>query len=864
MIRLIQRRLIIPRGDTGSFSIPVLKNSTDNIAVFTIFDEQTRTKIFQKSISSEGDTLDIAFTHNETVNLKPGKYNWDIKYYSNPVFINEELVDGEEVDSYYAGFSLPICEIRETADNYLVSPDAPNATLSPAQLDIINHAINDVNEAVRQTQENVEHYPIIRDNNWYIWDNEQNNYIDTGTSALGPQGEQGETGPKGETGDIGPQGPQGEQGIQGKQGLRGEVGPVGPQGTKGEQGPQGVQGEAGPQGPIGPTPDLTIGTVSTLPAGSDATATITGTLEEPVLNLGLPQGAKGEAGEVSQSEFDELAGDFDELKSAIDDMIVVTVGENLTNPDELYGATIDDTTGAINKPDNYYVCSGHIPCTPGETLYILWYVRTNDIRARKTANDKLAFYKEDGTFISIGYNEDSYTVPELAAYCIQQGYKAITEANMVAVFRVPASSLGGRWLYYTETKTLEYSYTPQEVLDRLNTIDDCMKTNDYLDYSMVNRLDPADCKIGKGVGLDGDEYDNASVFATDYLEIRQGETLYFFRKNGIETNVTNRYAAFDKNKNALPSLGQVAKVSSIEQTGDMAYVRVTFNYYEPDIYRTPQGISVIATNKPPFIPGYGGMPVIKSEYLRKVINIYATDSESQIIQKLVNAYNIGNCDVFFERADYTFGTELEKVNTDYGVQHNEIPIGNNCRYYFNGAVLTATIDLSQHPAAEGEDEFYCNFFGCQRLPSSYELHDGVLIATDTRYVVHDESSALAGSYKHLYQNMEMHYHTNRRQEAIRKCIGGGTGASGVVEIVGCKFTTDATDSCVSYHGNSTDVAGAEFDLNVRDSWFSNGLRCGVLSANQTARLFYTGNSAIGEPTVYDRWTVTKFLNEVRN
>jgi hypothetical protein len=138
-----------------------------------------------------------------------------------------------------------------------------------------------------------------------------------------------------------------------------------------------------------------------------------------------------------------------------------------------------------------------------------------------------------------------------------------------------------------------------------------------------------------------------------------------------------------------------------------------------------------------------------------------------------------------------------------------------------------------------------------------------LIATDTRYVVHDESSALSGSYKHLYQNMEMHYHTNQRQETIRKCIGGGTGASGVVEIIGCKFTTDAVDVCVSYHGNGTDVNGAEFDINVRDSWFSNGMRAGELSASQTARLFYTGNSAMDEPSVYDRWTVTKFLNEVR-
>lgn len=39
MIRLIQRRLIIPRGDTGSFTIPMLENvsKANTIAIFSIF-----------------------------------------------------------------------------------------------------------------------------------------------------------------------------------------------------------------------------------------------------------------------------------------------------------------------------------------------------------------------------------------------------------------------------------------------------------------------------------------------------------------------------------------------------------------------------------------------------------------------------------------------------------------------------------------------------------------------------------------------------------------------------------------------------------------------------------------------------------
>lgn len=119
MIRLIQRRLIIPRGDTGSFSIPTLSTADANdVVVFTIFDPLTHRKIFRKRISAIGQVLDIAFSHNETADLPPGKYVWDLKYYKNPTIVDDEIVDGEEVDSYYAGFELPICEIRETAEDW--------------------------------------------------------------------------------------------------------------------------------------------------------------------------------------------------------------------------------------------------------------------------------------------------------------------------------------------------------------------------------------------------------------------------------------------------------------------------------------------------------------------------------------------------------------------------------------------------------------------------------------------------------------------------------------------------------------------------------------------------------------------------
>lgn len=146
MIRLIQRRLIIPRGDTGTLSIPVLagKNVGD-VPIFTIFNTLTHRKVFEKTMEMADSTLTIEFKHGDTVNLPVGQYVWDIKFYTNPVFADEKLVGGTEVDSYYAAFNLPICEIRETGDNLLMADDAPTSTLRPDQINLIEAAITDIN-----------------------------------------------------------------------------------------------------------------------------------------------------------------------------------------------------------------------------------------------------------------------------------------------------------------------------------------------------------------------------------------------------------------------------------------------------------------------------------------------------------------------------------------------------------------------------------------------------------------------------------------------------------------------------------------------------------------------------------------------
>ena len=130
--------------------------------------------------------------------------------------------------------------------------------------------------------------------------------------AKGDKGEPGSPGVKGDKGDKGDPGAKGDKGEPGSPGAKGDKGEAftysdftaeqlaalkGAKGDKGEPGENGSPGAKGDKGDTGATPNLTIGAVTTLGAGEDATASITGTAESPVLNLGIPKGAKGEPGQ---------------------------------------------------------------------------------------------------------------------------------------------------------------------------------------------------------------------------------------------------------------------------------------------------------------------------------------------------------------------------------------------------------------------------------------------------------------------------------------------------------------------------------------------------------------------------------------
>ena len=145
--------------------------------------------------------------------------------------------------------------------------------------------------------------PTIGENgNWYLGDE------DTGKpsrGATGPQGADGHTpvitaSKSGKVTTIKVDGEAVATVNDGADGTNGTDGAPGKDGADGAPGKDGVPGKDGAPGKDGVTPDIKIGTVTTLPAGSAATASMGGTAAQPTLNLGIPKGANGDNANVTK------------------------------------------------------------------------------------------------------------------------------------------------------------------------------------------------------------------------------------------------------------------------------------------------------------------------------------------------------------------------------------------------------------------------------------------------------------------------------------------------------------------------------------------------------------------------------------
>ena len=118
--------------------------------------------------------------------------------------------------------------------------------------------------------------------------------------------------------------------------------------------------------------------------------------------------------------------------------------------------------------------------------------------------------------------------------------------------------------------------------------------------------------------------------------------------------------------------------------------------------------------------------VIKSNSIRKVVEIKPTSDIMDFYNSMVAAYNEGNCDVYIRSGNYTYTNEM--IDFIRSEDKRGVPIGNNCKYYFDSNAYI----YCEYTGDNAQDigSFFSPLDSCN-TSGSWALHNLNLISKNT-------------------------------------------------------------------------------------------------------------------------------------
>lgn len=247
----------------------------------------------------------------------------------------------------------------------------------------------------------------------------------------------------------------------------------------------------------------------------------------------------------------------------------------------------------------------------------------------------------------------------------------------------------------------------------------------------------------------------------------------------------------------------------------------------------------------------------KKRGTRPVINIYLSDSESEIFEKLVDALLTRDCDVIFEKGEYNFSqiyidmADVYRFGKIQGSYQRELPLGGNCHYYLNGSVITGI---------KPESISDCKVFGTIRTGGEdYCIQDGTIISDGMVYCIHDEGQGNELFHRHEYKFLSM-----KITNGGTRPFGAGIG-NGEIIIDRCIIENNSKDiTDVAVHGVTSETE-VKFNplVSITNCYLKNGAQINVASENQKGKVLYSSNSSTKAVDVTD-WELYAWNNEVRN
>lgn len=373
---------------------------------------------------------------------------------------------------------------------------------------------------------------------------------------------------------------------------------------KGDTGDKGDKGDKGDRGEVGATPQMGIGTVQTLPAGSEATASMSGTTENPLLNLGIPKGDKGDKGDTGEKgdkgdtgatgaqgpkgdkgdrgEKGEQGPKGDTGSSGVSPTISVT---------DIAGGhriTITDATGA----HSFDVMDGDVADVPVQDVQVNGVsVLQNGVANIPTGTGNRAGvvqgYPGGGTQILADGRIMTYTAEEADIKAGTHTYRSIAPRRQhQSVFYGLAKAAGDTTQSASSNAVGNYTDNAknkiQQMLGISDTIDDLKSAINIFDivYS-PNLIDETKITNGSGIYKNGNTV-SGSYKHTDYIPVEAGEKYYFtlqYGSQGRQDGNIRFLACYDESKAVMESAGSNDNITSFPYTvpEGVAYVILSFS-----------------------------------------------------------------------------------------------------------------------------------------------------------------------------------------------------------------------------------------------------------------------------------------------
>lgn len=322
---------------------------------------------------------------------------------------------------------------------------------------------------------------------------------------------------------------------------------------------------------------------------------------------------------------------------------------------------------------------------------------------------------------------------------------------------------------------------------------------------------------------------------------------------------------FDSDRNFVSTTNALninTKLAKEQYPSNAKYV--AFTWAKDGIIADKMYISTVDNNYHTGLPALKYGKTIKYKGQRPIINIYNSDTQEEIFDKLADACYTQDCDVYFEKGTYVFDTIYDKIKTYYNNVGDafEMLLGGNCRYYMYGCTFKGDFTNST-----GKD----STFGSHRHAGSYKIFGGTIICVDGTYCIHDEVSGEEPLSVRKYHHVTFKYvKGSTYSNWICKCLGCGTGKNTITIIDGCYFESDndLSDAEVSWHGNLEDNSACETFVEVKNSYFKNkGFYVDAIPSDskQVGKIIFCNNSVENKiPTESNGWTLAGWNNEIRN